>query len=100
MEVSKTITISGTELAPKLELDAKVGAQSQAADLFQVFCMSCVGDSPQDEHYCSRGKTCENGQRFSGVAKLSWVQTVGGVHFVFNRYRLRHRSVPNQHQYN
>ena len=37
MEVSKTITISGTELAPELKPDAKVGAQSRQLTCFKCF---------------------------------------------------------------
>ena len=37
---------------------------------------------PDQQVHCltsTRGKKLENGQRFSGVAKPSWVQTVGGT---------------------
>ena len=77
-------------------MQASILAIRKKTDLFRVFCMSYVGDSPQGEcqaDYCrmdvpsdqqkiadsSWGKERENGQRFSRVAKPSWVQTVGGT---------------------
>ena len=44
-----------------------------------VLLTSCVDDGPQEEHYCSRGKDCENGQYFIGTAKFQWDKTVGGM---------------------